>query len=170
MALHAIRGRALTGTILVAAAGLTAGGVALASTPGLPAAAVAPHVYVASHNANIHLPYGTFSTIGHLSLPAGAFTVTAKAWMVSVAGLGQSKAVCKLTVGTASDQVQADAQDSTISTEPIRNEALYLTASGSLAKPGQVLLSCSNKGGGLTDLKFIKITAMKVSGITKSAF
>lgn len=170
MALHANRGRALIGTILATAVGLTAGGVALASTPGSPSAAVAPHVYIASHNGSIRLQFHSFSTIGALNLPAGAFTVTAKAWMVSVAGLGNSAVICKLTLGKASDQLRTDAQDGGISSEPIRNEAVFLTLSTSVSNPSQAVLSCNNDGGGNTDLQFIKITAMKVSGITKSTF
>jgi hypothetical protein len=170
MAHNVIRGRVFIGAVAAAAAAVAAGGVALASTPDSTRAAVAPHVYIASHNAAIGVPFSNFATIGHLKLPAGAFTVTAKAWMTSVAGLGNSAIVCKLTLGTNSDQVQGDAQDSTISTQPVRNEVLYLTISGGIAKPAQALLICKNAGGGNTDLKFTKITAMKVSGVTKTTF
>lgn len=168
MAFHAIRGKAII-AILTTAAALTAGGVALASTPETTSAVAAPHTYVAQHNANIRLPFSHLDTIGHADLPSGAYTVTAKAWMVSVAGLGNSEVLCKLTLGGSSDQVQADAQDSTVS-QPVRNEAIYLTLSGSISKSGQAKLSCGNFGGGNTDLKFIKITAIKVIGVTKMTF
>lgn len=170
MTLHAIRGRTIIGAMVAVAAALTAGSVALAATPGSTGATTAPHAYVASHNSSIHVQFFHFAEIGHLHLPAGAYTVTAKAWMTSVAGLGSSAVVCKLNLGSSSDQVRADAQDSGISTQPIRNEVLYLTVSGSLGKAGQATLSCENVGGGNTDLKFIKITALKVSGVTKSSF
>lgn len=170
MAFHAIRGRAIIGAILAAAAAIAVGGVALAGTPDSTSAITAPRVFVASHNADIHIPFFHSATIGHLSLPAGAYMVTVKSWMVSVAGLGNSAVVCKLTLGGSSDQVRTDAQDSTVSSQPVRNEVLYLTLSGSIAHPGQAKLICINAGGGNTDLKFIKITALRVSGVTKTIF
>ncbi len=90
--------------------------------------------------------------------------------MRSVAGLGNSAVVCKLTLGGSSDQVRTDAQDSTVSSQPVRNEVLYLTVSGSLAAPAPAELICRNFGGGSTELRFIKITALKVSAVTKTTF
>ncbi len=170
MAFHAIRSRAVIGAMLAATAALLAGGVALASSPDSTSATVAPYVYMAEHNANIRLPFSHLTTIGHLDLPAGSFTVTAKAWMTSVAGLGNSAVFCKLWLGSNSDQVLADAQDGSVSSEPVRNEVLYLTVSGTIGKATQTKLNCQNSGGGNTDLKFIKITAIKVSGVTKTSF
>jgi hypothetical protein len=166
---HATRRTAIIGAVVTASA-LTVGGTALASSPNSTSTVMAPHVYVASHNGDIRLPFSQPATIGHLNLPAGAFTVTAKAWMTSVAGLGNSAVYCTLSLGSKSDQVLADAQDGGVSSEPIRNEALYLTVSARVGKASQVKLSCVNSGGGNTDLKFIKITAIKVGGVTQTTF
>lgn len=170
MATHAIGSRKFIGPVLAATAALMVGGVALASSPASPGAAAAPHIYVASHNDPIRLPFSHLATIGQLNLPAGTFTVTAKAWVTSVAGLGNSAVFCKLNLGGYFDQVQVDAQDSAVSNQPVRNGALYLTLSASISKAGPAKLTCENSGGGNTDLKFTKITAITGSGVTRSTF
>jgi hypothetical protein len=164
--------KAAAGVIAVAVVGLGAGGVALASTPSTPNVVVAPQVFVASHNGAIFVPFFSATTLGHLSLPAGSYTVTAKAWMQSQAGTGNSSVFCKLTLGGTSDQGQADAQDGNASTgtEPVRNEMMNLSVTNRIGHAGKVLLTCRNFGGGDTFLKFIKITAVTVRKITKTTF
>lgn len=169
-----IRARMAVGAIAAAVIGMTAGGVALASAPAVtngPAAAV-PHVFFSSHKGAVEVPFFSKATMGHLSLPAGIYTVSAKAWMQSQAGSGNSSVHCALTVGGSSDQSQADAQDGNAPTgpEPVRNEVLYLSVSGILTHPTVAKLTCRNFGGGFTVLQFTSITAIKVSGITKSTF
>jgi hypothetical protein len=169
-----IRGKMVMGAVTAAVVGLTAGGVALASTPaGTAAPAVSvPHVFFSSHNGAVEVPFFSFATMGHLSLPAGVYTVSAKAWMQSQAGTGNSSVHCVLTVGNSSDQSQADAQDGNAPNgpEPLRNEVLYLSVSGSLSHSAVAKLRCRNFGGGFTVLEFTNITAIKVSGLTKSTF
>ena len=128
-------------TIGLALAGLAASGVALASTPNVPGAVTGPHVYVGYHNAAVFLPYKpNMTTVGTLSLPAGGYTVTAKAWVQSQAGLGNSAAYCKLTLGSNADQAQADAQDGNgdVARQPVRNASLYLTLTGSISSGNTV--------------------------------
>ena len=169
-----IRGKVALGAIVAATIGMTAGGVALASAPAVTnrPAAVVPHVFFSSHKGAVEAPFFSNATMGHLSLPAGIYTVSAKAWMQSQAGTGNSSVHCTLTVGASSDQSQADAQDGNAPNgpEPLRNEVLYLSVSGILAHPTVAKLTCRNFGGGFTVLKFTSITAIKVSGLTKSTF
>lgn len=170
---HAIRGRVVVGTIGLALAGLAASGVALASTPSVPGAVTGPHVYIGSHNGAVFLPFKpSMTTVGSLSLPAGIYTVTAKAWLQSRAGTGNSAAFCKLTLGGSSDQLQADAQDGNgdVARQPVRNASMYLTLSGSISSGSTAKLSCGNLGGGITYLQFIKITAIKDAVLTKTTF
>jgi len=169
MPLAPIRGRAIA-AITAAAVGLTAGGVALASTPGTTSAATGPKVYVAFHNDDIRLPFVTPAKIGQVTLPAGSYTVTAKAWVTSVAGLGDTGASCKLTLGKSSDQARVDAQDGGVSAEPVRNGVLGRTVSGTVASGVNAVLSCVNLGGGNTDLKYVKITAVTVGSVSKQGF
>lgn len=174
MMVLSIRGKVAVGAIAAAAIGMTAGGVALASAPAVtngPAVAV-PHVFFSSHRGAVEVPFFKTATMGHLSLPAGVYTVSAKAWMQSQAGTGNSSVRCALTVGGSSDQSQADAQDGNAPTgpEPVRNEVLYLSVSGILRHPTVANLTCRNFGGGFTVLQFTNITAIKVSGLTKSTF
>ena len=169
-----IRRKMAIGGIAAAVLGMTAGGVALASVPAgtdRPAVTV-PHVFFGSHKGAVEVPFFTTATMAHLSLPAGVYTVSAKAWMQSQAGTGNSSVHCTLTVGGSSDQSQADAQDGNAPTgpEPVRNEVLYLSVSSILRHPTVAKLTCRNFGGGFTVLQFTSITAIKVSGLTKSSF
>jgi hypothetical protein len=90
----------------------------------------------------------------------------------SQAGTGNSDVFCTLVLGPNFDQGSVDAQDGNASTgtEPVRNEILELNVNGPLSGPGQALLQCRNFGGGNTFLKFIKITAIKVGGLTNTGF
>ena len=165
----------VVGAITVAVVGLAASGVALASptnTPSRPSAITGPRVFIASHDAALFVPFAAVTTLGQLAVPGGKYTVTAKAWMQSQAGSGNSAVNCTLTLGSRSDQSQADAQDGNASTgtEPVRNEVMSLTLAASVSHASVIKLSCRNLGGGNTFLRSIKITAIKVGQITRSTF
>jgi hypothetical protein len=162
----------LVGAITVSAVGLTASGVALASTPSGPSAKTPLRVFIASHDAAIFVPFRSPTTLGRLALPAGNYIVTAKAWMQNQARRGNSAVRCKLTLGSKFDQSQSDAQDGNASTgpEPVRNGVMNLTLTIGIRNANTARLSCQNLGGGSTSLRFIRITAIKVGTITKSAF
>lgn len=170
---HAIRSRVALGTVGLAMAGLAVSGVALASTPSVPGVVTGPRVYYGYHNAAVFLPFKpNMTTVGSLSLPAGSYTVTAKAWLQSRAGTGNSAAFCKLTLGGSSDQLQADAQDGNgdVARQPVRNASMFLTLSGTITSGSTAKLSCGNLGGGNTYLQFIKITAIKLGALSKTSF
>jgi hypothetical protein len=188
---------------LLAAAGLAAGGMALAATQSSTtihacaskssgalrlaghcrsteravswnkAGPAGPsHVYASFHDAATFVPFSTTTTLGSLALPRGTFTVFAKAWVQSQAGSGNSDVFCSLVLGPNFDEGTVDAQDGNAPTgpEPVRNEMLELNVNGPLSGPGHALLKCRNFGGGNTFLKFIKITAIKVGGLTNTGF
>lgn len=170
---HAIRSRVALGTAGLAMAGLAVSGVALASTPSVPGVVAGPQVYAGYHNNAVPLPYKpNTTTVGSLSVPSGSYTVTAKAWVQSQAGIGNSAAYCKLTLGGSSDQVQVDAQDGNgdAARQPVRNASMFLTLSGSVTSGSTVKLTCGNLGGGYTVLKYIKITATKLGALSKTSF
>src|SRR5215469_15490899 len=130
------------------------------------------HVYASFHDAATFVPFSSTATLGSLALPQGTFTVFAKAWVQSQAGSGNSDVFCSLVLGPNFDEGTVDAQDGNTPTgpEPVRNEMLELNVNGSLSGPGHALLQCRNFGGGNTDLLFIKITAIKVGGLTNTGF
>jgi hypothetical protein len=130
------------------------------------------HVFASFHDAATFVPFFSTDTLGSLALPQGTFTVFAKAWVQSQAGSGNSDVSCSLVLGSNFDQGTVDAQDGNTPTgpEPVRNETLELNVNGSLSGPGQALLQCRNFGGGNTYLRFIKITAIEVGGLTNTGF
>jgi hypothetical protein len=143
------------GKALKCAGCITAGDVA-------PGAATA--VYAGYKNGPVFVPFSTtaLTNLAKLNIPAaGRYSITAKAWVQSQAGAGNSEANCTLVAGADLDQTQVDAQDAAPS-EAVRNETMTLVVVHAFAAPGPVTLNCQNRGGGNTYLKMIKITAVKV--------
>jgi hypothetical protein len=143
------------GKALKCAGCVTAGDIA-------PGAAVA--VYAGFKNGPVFIPFSTtaLTTLATLNIPvAGRYSISAKAWVQSQAGAGNTLANCTLAAGPDLDQIQVDAQDAAPA-EAVRNETMTLLVVHAFAAPGPVTLNCQNRGGGNSFLRMIKITAVKV--------
>jgi hypothetical protein len=136
------------------------------------ASGAATAVYAGYKNGPISVNPFSVTTLATLNIPvAGKYSVTAKAWVQSVAGTGPSQVNCSLVAGTDSDQTQVDATDGNVSfpDEPVRNETMTLLVVHSFTAAGPVKLNCQNPGGGNTNLRMIKIVAVKVPTLSNVA-
>jgi hypothetical protein len=126
-------------------------------------------VYAGFHDAAIFVPFSPVTTLSSLSVPAGTYAVSAKAWVVSFAGAGNSAVVCQLVLPSGDfDSQEVDLQDGSVGTQAVRNGSMALQSVGTWAATGPVKLNCVNNGGGNTEIKMVKITAVKLTSLTNT--
>jgi len=117
----------------------------------------------------VFLPFSTFTTIASLSLPAGSFLVLAKASITNDAGTGDTGARCRLvSPATQADEALAGLEDVNIAGSADAGVITMIVAT-TLATPGDMTLRCRNEGGGTTNARFIKLSAIQVGALSNVA-
>ena len=123
-------------------------------------------------NGPVTLPFSTttFTVIAHLSLPAGKYVIFATANIINNAGIGDTEARCQLTASTGDvNEAKVALQDvNTAGSAHAGSLALNVIADMSAAAGG-VDLTCRNEGSGSTDVRFIRISAIRVANLSNVA-
>jgi hypothetical protein len=111
----------------------------------------------------------TFTVLAHLNLPAGKYVIFATANIINNAGIGDTEARCQLVASTGDlDEAKIALEDvNTAGSAYAGSLALNVVADMSAAAGG-VDLTCRNEGSGSTDVRFIKISAIRVGTLTNT--
>ncbi len=146
------------GLLTLAAA---AGATAFFMTGAPSATAVVPDVFSKFDNAETVVAGGTKSFT--LPLPSGAFFISAKLSPVAL-GDGERTIVCELSSNT-----NFDISTTTIPSSRFESMALQLVRTAPSATTA--VLTCSQSGGvGSTELRHIKVTAIRVNSVSDTPF
>ena len=123
-------------------------------------------------NGPVTLPFSTttFTVVAHLPLPAGKYVIFATANIINNAGIGDTEARCQLVASTGDlDEAKIALEDvNTAGSAYAGSLALNVVADMSAAAGG-VDLTCRNEGSGSTDVRFIKISAIRVANLSNTA-
>ena len=123
-------------------------------------------------NGPVALPFSTttFTSLAHLPLPAGKYVIFATANITNNAGAGSTDARCQLLASTGDfDEAEIALEDvNTVGSAHAGSLALNVVADLSAA-PGGVDLTCRNEAGGLTNARFIRISAIRVANLSNTA-
>lgn len=141
---------------LAGAAGAAAVGAVLVGSQHSPAfAASVPEVFAGFDNVDL---LGATPRTNTLNVPAGAYAITAKAFVSNTAGSAVS-VNCRLTAG-------ANFDESTATVTPGSSQALALNVVHTTASPRAIVLSCQNLTNVNTTMSFIKIVATRVNAVS----
>jgi hypothetical protein len=156
--LRTTQARWLAGTTATAAVVATA----LVGLSQLPAnAAPVPEVFAGFDNSDQLV--GTSPRTNTINVPAGAYAITAKAF-VTQDGVNSSRVNCRLTAGGNFDESTTTTFGSNSS------EALALNLVHTTTVPRAITLSCRNlTSSQTTTMSFIKIVAIRVNAVSDVA-
>jgi hypothetical protein len=122
-------------------------------------------------NGPVSLPFSatTFTILAHLPLPAGKYVIFATANITNNAGTGYTDARCQLAASTGDfDEAEVALQDvNVVGSAHAGSIAMNVVADMSAA-PGSVDLTCRNEGTGVSNARFIKISAIRVGTLTNT--
>jgi hypothetical protein len=154
--LRTTQARWLAGTTAAAAVVATA----LVGLSQLPATAAAPVPEVFAGFDNSDQLVGTSPRTNTINVPAGAYAITAKAF-VTQDGVNISRVNCRLTAGGNFDESTTSTFGSNSS------EALALNLVHTTTVPRAITLSCRNlTSSPTTTMSFIKIVATRVNAVS----
>jgi hypothetical protein len=152
---------ARTAVVSASVAAATAFGVAaVPALAGNRAPSATPTPLIISGTRSLGIINGA-TTVARLALPAGSWTVFAKA-DVSTAGGGPVQLHCTLKAGTATDHTDPELESGATGAF---DENIALNVSHKFAKAGAALLSC-NSSGVTVDVISIKMTAIKAGKLS----
>lgn len=121
--------------------------------------------YTAYHDAAVAVSTTTFTQIGSLDVPAGAYVAFAKLWASNTGGAA-APVSCELIGGGDFDVTRATL-DPSGSAGAV--ESLALTVGHNFASAGKLTVSCSIASA-TVDFSNIKIAAIKVGSVTNTGF
>ena len=151
-------------TAVVAAGVAAVTAVVMAGVPALAGSAASsaptPPVIIAGAKSGVVIITGA-STVARLSLPAGSWSVYAKA-DVSTQGGGPVELHCTLQAGSSTDLTLPQLESGGTSAF---TENISLSVAHRFLSPGRAVLSC-NSFGVTVDVSSIKITAIKAGTLT----
>ena len=120
-------------------------------------------------NGPVPLPFSntTFTSLAHLSLPAGKYVIFATANITNNAGIGNTDARCQLAASTGDfDEAEVALQDVNVAGSAHAGSLALNVVADMSAAPGGVDLTCRNEGGGASNARFIKISAIRVANLS----
>jgi hypothetical protein len=123
-------------------------------------------------NGPVALPFSatTFTSLAHLPLPAGKYVIFGTANITNNAGSGNTDARCQLAASTGDfDEAEVALQDVNIAGSAHAGSIALNVVADMSAAPGSVDLTCRNEGGGVTNARFIKISAIRVGNLSNTA-
>ena len=122
-------------------------------------------------NGPVVLPFSitTFTVLAHLPLPAGKYVIFATANITNNAGTGNTDARCQLVASTGDfDEAEVALEDvNTAGSAHAGSIAMNVVADMSAAAGGADL-TCRNEGGGSSNARFIKLSAIRVANLSNT--
>jgi hypothetical protein len=118
------------------------------------------------HDGPILFP-DSLGTTATLTIPAaGKYVIAAKMTAFNISGTASPADFCRLTAGADIDGDFFDVDGSPVDDA----EIVALQIVHQFAAPGQVVLACTDAGGGSAEALFTRITAVQVAQLTNSPF
>jgi hypothetical protein len=109
----------------------------------------------------------SLGTIATLTIPAaGKYVIAAKMTAFNISGTASPNDFCRLTAGADIDGDFFDVDGSPVDDA----EIVALQLVHQFAAPGQVVLACTDAGGGSAEALFTRITAVQVAQLTNTPF
>jgi hypothetical protein len=118
------------------------------------------------------VPFSTtaYTILAHLTLPAGKYVIFGTTNITNNAGSGYTDARCQLAASTGDfDEAEVALEDvNVVGSAHAGSMAMNVVADMSAAA-GSVDLRCRNEGTGVSNARFIKISAIRVGTLSNTA-
>jgi hypothetical protein len=123
-------------------------------------------------NGPVSVPFSTtaYTILAHLTLPAGKYVIFGTTNITNNAGSGYTDARCQLAASTGDfDEAEVALEDvNVVGSAHAGSMAMNVVADMSAAA-GSVDLRCRNEGTGVSNARFIKISAIRVGTLSNTA-